>query len=214
MISLDEYLRQQISAWGPPALNQAMAEALRADSRLLRGRLTCAAADVVDLEPALAVPLAAAVEMVHSASLALDRGDRLGALAGLSLVSRALWLVGVATTLAGAPADASQMALERLSEAVGAEGLSGGRAAEWTHAPEWDVERVRDKTSGSLLAAGMGMVGDLAGAPPATGVVLIEFGRRLGIAAVAESVADPVEVLESLGSRATVLAGLAREFLE
>ncbi|MBN4049797.1 hypothetical protein JYT84_00055 [bacterium AH-315-M10] len=215
-VPVEAYLEQVFDSVEPANLREALRAAVRADVSRIRSRLMLEAARMLGLDPAPVIPAAAAVEMVHSAGrLMLDRDEPLAALSAISLVSRALWLTGVATVHAGASGEASRSALERLSEAIGLEGLAGGIAGELTEDPDWDWERVAEKTRGSLFAAAMGMVADLAGVVPAEAASLAEFGRRFGIAqGEARSVADPLAVLAGLGRRAQGLVALAKDYLE
>ena len=207
----------------PPGLAAALRHAVFPGGARLRPRLCLAVARACgEDEPALAEAAAAAVELLHCASLVHDDlpcfddaatrrgrpsvhrafGERLAVLAGDALI-----VLAFETLAVGAAQRPERLAglVAGLAAAVGAPaGIAAGQA--WECEPRPDrVEYHRQKTG--ALFAGAAMLGALAaGAEPAPWRV---FGERLGLAyQVADDIrdvaADPAELGKPIGRDAAL----------
>jgi geranylgeranyl diphosphate synthase type II len=128
----------------PPALHEAMRYTLLLPGKRLRGIVVLATAGMLKGDPDDALPLAAAVEMVHASSLILDdlpsmdnatlrRGKptlhRVAGEANAILASVALLNAAFAVVLGAEELGEKRRgeAARRLARAIGAEGLVGGQ---------------------------------------------------------------------------------------
>jgi geranylgeranyl pyrophosphate synthase len=146
---------------------------------------------------------AAAVELVHSASLVLDDlpsmddalrrrgrpalhvtwGVATAELVSVALLSRAFELVAKAP---GAPAGARARMAAELAAAVGAEGCCGGQAADLGADPSAltleDLEAIHSRKTGALFVAAVRCGALAGGASDAALASLTRFARNLGLA--------------------------------
>lgn len=182
-------------------VQQSMAYTLHAPSKRVRPVLTLLAAEIVGGEAARALPAAAAVELVHTASLILDDlpamddaplrrgrrpnhqeyGDAMAILAAFGLLNAAYG------TLAGEhePALASRLT-KLLSGAIGIEGLIGGQALDLL-ATEQEIgfemlERIHRRKTGALFSAAAVAGALVAEGSPEDVARLEGFARNLGLA--------------------------------
>ena len=186
---------------GTAVLDEAMRYSLLAGGKRIRPVLALATADALGRDPAEVLPLAAAIEMIHTYSLihddlpamdddALRRGkptchvaygEDVAILAGDGLFAEALNLA--LTRQPGEPAHVLA-AVAELTAAAGVGGMVGGQYLDVSAAGELDPARLRhlhELKTGRLIAASVGCVLLLCGVGgPAT----IHFGRfaaELGI---------------------------------
>lgn len=192
--------RAASSAEAPPALAAAAREAMDAERPWVEAELVASAArwaglpaDVTDvLQRAVAVACAARRAVCDPAT---DRALPLG------LAARAVSLLAGGCAAHDVDPGRALLAVERLTDALGDAGVAGGLLASEDADPAWVAER-RD---GPLLAAGMGLVADLAGAAPAETVRLVELGRRVALARVGVGDLDPLALLVPCGAGAGAL---------
>jgi len=131
-----------------PHLEAALQQATTVTGKLVRARLVLAAARAHGLADSEALPLAAAVEYFHTASLLLDdlpcmddasvrrgqrcvhrvHGEATAILAALALINRAYLLLGLA--FAGQPEEIRREAMAGVDACLGPAGLVGGQAAD------------------------------------------------------------------------------------
>ncbi|MEB2344825.1 MAG: polyprenyl synthetase family protein [Deltaproteobacteria bacterium] len=193
----------------PRGLHAAMRHLVFPGGKRLRPALAFAAAEAVGGQPEHALPLAAAVELVHTYSLVHDDlpcmdddderrgrptvhvayGEATAVLAGDALLAAAF------ETLAQAPGDAARTvaALRELAHAAGAAQLVGGQADDLDFDParvdEAWVDSVHRRKTAALFAAAVGGGARLAGA----GEPELERLRRFALATgVAFQIADDV----------------------
>ena len=182
-------------------VQRAMAYTLQAPSKRVRPVLTLLAAEIVGGEAARALPAAAAVELVHTASLILDDlpamddaplrrgrpsnhkefGEAIAILAAFGLLNAAF------ATLAAEyePSVASRLT-KLVSAAVGVDGLIGGQALDLM-ATEQDIgfemlERIHRGKTGTLFSAAAVSGALVAGGTPEDVARLDAFARNLGLA--------------------------------
>jgi geranylgeranyl diphosphate synthase type II len=212
--ALEESLAEAVGGDGPPRLAAAMRHALFPGGARIRPCLCLGVAGALgDPRPALALGAAAAVELLHCASLVHDdlacfddaplRRGRPSVQAAFGqatavLVGDAL-IVAAFETLARAGAGAPGLLAELvglLARAVGPrQGLIAGQA--WEAEPAVDLERYHRAKSAALFEAAMA-AGALAGgaAPERWGLP----GRLLGLAyQLADDLADALGADQELG---------------
>ncbi|MFD1911990.1 polyprenyl synthetase family protein [Halodurantibacterium flavum] len=203
---LDQFeteLAARLPASGPaPRLIEAMDYVLMAPSKRFRAGLVLLLAEAADVPRAAALDLAAAIEMLHGASLIFDDlpcmddaplrrgrasahaqfGESVAVLAGISLLSLAYEVVA---TSADIPADRRAAIVALLTGSVGHAGLSAGQDLDLHGDPSGGVGAVtvahRLKT-GSLFLASVRAVAALADLPPPQTEALCRFADALGLA--------------------------------
>ncbi|WP_127586006.1 polyprenyl synthetase family protein [Paenibacillus koleovorans] len=222
MPGLQEYIRERASQveaelrrvmpdeWSVPAtLSEAMNYSLLAGGKRLRPIFVLAAAEAVegaiDLVPA-ALPVACAIEMIHTYSLIHDDlpamddddyrrgrltnhkvyGEAMAILAGDGLLTHAFYSVVQAARRHGVPADRALAIVEELSAFAGPKGMVGGQAADMlgeqglTKLEELEYIHLR-KTS-DLIVFSLRAGAIVGGASPKQLEELETFGRCIGLA--------------------------------
>jgi geranylgeranyl diphosphate synthase type II len=202
---------------------------LFAGGKRIRPLLVMAAGEAVGGAPEALMPLACAVEMIHTYSLihddlpAMDNddlrrgkptshkvfGEAIAILAGDALLTRALHL------LSDAPPQASADEVRRrlraaaiLGEAAGTSGLIGGQVADLEAEGRDDVtladlERLHRAKTGALLAACVVGGGVLGGADESDLARLSQYADAIGLAfQVVDDVLDATEGAARLGKTA------------
>ena len=215
------------SAW-PATIHRAVRYSLFAGGKRIRPLLALAAARAAGADALVAMPLACAVEMIHTYSLIHDDlpamddddlrrgkptshkvfGEAVAILAGDALLTRAFHL------LVDLPADADGDRLRRrlqaaaiLGEACGTTGLIGGQVedleAEGRAVDAATLERLHRAKTGALLGACVrgGAVLGRASAP--TLACLERYASAIGLAfQVVDDILDATEGAERLGKTA------------
>lgn len=218
--SIQEYIQDQAALverelmhslpeeWNvPKALRESMMYSLMAGGKRLRPILMLAAAESLDFGQASAVmPVALAVEMIHTYSLihddlpAMDNddfrrgkptnhkvyGEAMAILAGDALLTHAFFSVVQAVRKHGVPAERIVDIVEDLSKLAGARGMVGGQAADMLG--EQGITRLDEleyihlhKTS-DLIIFSLKAGGRIAGANAKHLQALERFGTCLGLA--------------------------------
>jgi geranylgeranyl diphosphate synthase, type II len=197
---VDAELRRLITDSGSP-VQQSMAYTVHAPSKRVRPVLTLLAAELCGGTSARALPAAAAVELVHAASLILDDlpsmddaplrrgrpanhrqfGEAIAILAAFGLLNAAFGTVARAYT-----GDVATELAALVSEAVGIDGLIGGQAADLL-ATEQQIsfqmlERIHRGKTGALFVAAATAGALTAGAAPEPIGALTAFAKNLGLA--------------------------------
>jgi len=188
---------------GTDRLEEAMRYSLLAGGKRIRPVLALATAEALGHDPDDVLPLAAAIELIHTYSLIHDDlpamddddmrrgqptchvayGEDVAILAGDALFAEAFRLV--LTEQAGAPADVIAAARE-LAAAVGADGMVGGQyldvAADGGGAGDADaLRRLHELKTGRLIAASVVCVVLLCGATGPATLGLGRFAAELGV---------------------------------
>jgi geranylgeranyl diphosphate synthase type II len=215
------------SAW-PATIHRAVRYSLFAGGKRVRPLLALAAGEAVGGDTDEVMPLALAVEMVHTYSLIHDDlpcmddddlrrgkptshkvfGEAVAVLAGDALLTRAFHL------LAEVPPSFEADRLRRrlhataiLGEAAGTRGLIGGQVEDLEHegraiGPE-SLERLHRAKTGALLAACVHGGAVLGGAKPPELTALQRYGAAVGLAfQVVDDVLDATEDAAQLGKTA------------
>jgi geranylgeranyl diphosphate synthase type II len=201
-------LETYLAAWEgiPDTLNQAIRYTLLADGKRLRPALALGAAEMIAGDDTPALPLACALEMIHTYSLIHDDlpcmddddirrgkptshkvyGEAIAILAGDGLLTMAFELL--------AKADNSQVIAE-VARAAGVAGMVGGQVAdlqsERHHLDADDLKDVHRRKTGALIRASVRAGGLVAGANAAQLAILTAFGENIGFAfQIADDILD------------------------
>jgi geranylgeranyl diphosphate synthase type II len=217
----------ETGAW-PPTIHEAIRYSLFAGGKRVRPLLALAAGEAVDGDPSDVMPLACAVEMIHTYSLIHDDlpamddddlrrgkptchkafGEAIAILAGDALLTRAFHL------MADAPPSLDGRALARrlratalLGEACGTRGLIGGQVmdleSEGRAVGAGDVERIHRAKTGALLSACVGGGAVLGGASKGDEERLARYASAVGLAfQIVDDILDATEGAEQLGKTA------------
>jgi geranylgeranyl diphosphate synthase, type II len=196
---IDDYLEQLHfgqNIEGVATLEEAMRYSLLAGGKRIRPVLALATAEALDRDPADVLPLAAAIEMIHTYSLihddlpamdddALRRGkptchvafgEDVAILAGDGLFAEALRLA--LTEQRGEPPEVLD-AVRELTAAVGVGGMVGGQFLDVTGGTE--LRRVHGLKTGALIAASVGCVLALEGLDGPATIPFRRFAAELGV---------------------------------
>ncbi|MBA2629935.1 MAG: polyprenyl synthetase family protein [Thermoleophilaceae bacterium] len=197
---VDAYLRGLAFASQPGTerLEEAMRHSLLAGGKRVRPVLTLATAAALGRDPADVLPLAAAIEMIHTYSLIHDDlpamddddlrrgkptchvafGEDVAILAGDGLFAEALRL---ALTGQEGPPAAVLAAVNEVVSAAGVGGMVGGQFLDVAAPDAVDLRRLHELKTGALIAASVGCVLALEEvAPPAT-IPFRRFAAELGV---------------------------------
>ena len=202
---LDDALDQVFQPLGtpPPVLHEALRYTLLSPGKRFRGILVLAASDLLKGNRDCAVPLACAVEMVHTASLILDDlpsmdnaslrrgrptlhravGEANAILAAVGLLNGAFALIGSAPAIKDG---IRRKAALRLTEAIGAEGLLGGQVVDLEstgkHLDLDALEYIHSHKTGALFMAAA-EIGLLCGGGGAREIEpMRRYAKNLGLA--------------------------------
>lgn len=201
--ALDGYLPK---ADEPPAnLHAAIRYSLFIGGKRLRPILALAGAEVAGADPKIALPLACALECIHTFSLihddlpAIDNddlrrghptnhkvyGEAAAILAGDALLALAFELIQKCRERARAEAVLDAIAM--VSTASGTRGMVGGQVTDIECEGATDlgistVESIHERKTGALLSVSLLAGARLAEAGPSLIAALAEYGRRVGLA--------------------------------
>jgi geranylgeranyl diphosphate synthase, type II len=189
----------------PDTIYAAMRYSLLAGGKRLRPILCLASCEAVGGNPDIAIPMACALEMIHTMSLihddlpAMDNddyrrgkltnhkvyGEDIAILAGDGLLAYAFEYI--ATHTQGVSADRVLKAIANLARAVGADGLVGGQVVdlESEGKPDISIETliyIHNHKTGALFQSSVVCGALLAGATEAEIEKLSKFAQNIGLA--------------------------------
>ncbi|WP_310415867.1 geranylgeranyl diphosphate synthase CrtE [Chamaesiphon sp. OTE_8_metabat_110] len=189
----------------PDTIYAAMRYSLLAGGKRLRPILCLASCEAVGGDPDLALPMACALEMIHTMSLihddlpAMDNddyrrgkltnhkvyGDDIAILAGDGLLAYAFEYI--ATQTQGVSADRVLKAIAHLARAVGANGLVGGQVVDLESEGKSDISietliYIHNHKTGALFQSSVVCGAILAGATTAEIEKLAKFAQNIGLA--------------------------------
>lgn len=210
VLEIEEALRASIpQEWDiPPALRESMMYSLEAGGKRLRPILVLSAAEAVSRNASarnIAMPIACAIEMIHTYSLihddlpAMDNddyrrgkptnhkvyGEAMAILAGDGLLTHAFYAITRSAAMGASPETALEIVSD-LARLAGAPGMVGGQAADMlgeqgvTSLEELEyihLHKTSDLVVFSVLAGAR-----IGGASPSQLEALQTFARKLGLA--------------------------------
>lgn len=208
----------------PGRLRESMSYSLLAGGKRLRPILCLAAAERSGVSPENAMPMALAMEFIHTASLIHDDlpcmddddlrrgsptnhkvfGEAIAVLAGDALLS---WAFGYSLShlsANGIPSDRVLRAVSMLSEAVGPEGICGGQVLDTDPESQRDepdfVYKIAYFKTAVLIRASVvsgAMLGDI---PDSMLRCYYDYGTNLGVAfQIVDDILDVTATREALG---------------
>jgi geranylgeranyl diphosphate synthase type II len=220
--ALDRYLPSESTR--PARLHQAMRYSLFAGGKRMRPALCLAAAAACGGDEREALPLACAVECIHTYSLihddlpAMDNddfrrgkptnhkvfGEGLAILAGDALLTQAFELAALSR---GWPRYSHQDLVLELARAAGSLQLVGGQAAdleaEGKKIPLAGLRYIHERKTSALLRCSTRLGGMSANCAPAQFRALSDFGYYVGLAfQVIDDILDVTQTSEQLGKTA------------
>jgi geranylgeranyl diphosphate synthase, type II len=224
--ALDEALPSD-SVW-PDTIHRAVRYSLFAGGKRIRPILVLAAGEAVGGRPVDLMPLACAVEMIHTYSLIHDDlpamddddlrrgkptshkvfGEAIAILAGDALLTRAFHLLAETPPEADAPWMRRRLlATAILGEACGTTGLIGGQVedleSEGRRISAEALERLHRAKTGALLGACVRGGAALGGASPEQQQSLGRYASAVGLAfQVVDDILDTTEGADQLGKTA------------
>jgi geranylgeranyl diphosphate synthase type II len=190
----------------PLQLKESIDYSVKAGGKRLRPILVLAAAESLGGSIAQAMPVACAVEMIHTYSLihddlpAMDNddyrrgrltnhkvfGEAMAILAGDALLTHAFYSAVQAFRRNGVPAEQVIAIIEDLSEYAGARGMVGGQAADLLGEQGLtsieQLEYIHQHKTSDLIVFCLRSGGRIAGAAEQQLQALEQFGRHLGLA--------------------------------
>jgi geranylgeranyl diphosphate synthase, type II len=206
-----QWVEQALDHYVPPAdafprsLHESVRYSLFCGGKRLRPLLTIAGSEVVGGSAEMVMPLACAVECIHTFSLihddlpAIDNddlrrghptnhkiyGEAIAILAGDALLALSFELIGKCR--ASAPVERVLSVLEMIAQATGTNGMVGGQVVdiESERKEDIDVEMVKwihGRKTGSLLTASLLGGALLAGATNEQVAALTIYGENMGLA--------------------------------
>lgn len=190
----------------PETLRESMMYSLMAGGKRLRPILMLAAVEALNGSTESAIPVACAVEMIHTYSLIHDDlpamddddyrrgkltnhkvyGEAMAVLSGDALLTHAFYSVVQAYRIYEVPAERVLDIVEDLSRLAGAPGMVGGQAADMqgeqglTRLEE--LEYIHTHKTSDLIVFSLKAGGHLAGANPKQLQALEKFGYNIGLA--------------------------------
>ncbi len=220
--ALDRYLPRATAR--PATLHRAMRYSLFAGGKRLRPALCLAAAEACGGTWEAALPLACAVECIHTYSLihddlpAMDNddfrrgkptnhkvfGEGIAILAGDALLTIAFEMAARAR---GWPRYPHQRLILELAEAAGSRQLVGGQVAdleaEGRSVSLAELRYIHERKTSALLRCAVRLGGMSANCPPAQLEALSQFGHAVGLAfQVIDDILDVTQSSEQLGKTA------------
>jgi geranylgeranyl diphosphate synthase, type II len=201
-VSLENFLPD---SWQVPAkLREAMVYSLMAGGKRIRPLLVIAATESLQGSREAALPVACAIEMIHTYSLvhddlpAMDNddfrrgkptnhkvfGEAAAILAGDGLLTHAFYSVAQASSRYHVPAEQVLAIVEELSRYAGPCGMVGGQAADMeaeqgTTGLE-ELRYIHEHKTGDLIVFALRAGGRIASASPDQLLALERFGRCIG----------------------------------
>jgi geranylgeranyl diphosphate synthase type II len=190
----------------PTGLREAVSYSLMAGGKRLRPIFVLAAAEALGGSDTAALPIACAIEMIHTYSLihddlpAMDNddyrrgkltnhkvyGEAMAILAGDALLTHAFHAASQAYKLYGVPAEEVLSIIEELSVFAGASGMVGGQVADMQGEQGLtrleDLEYIHTRKTSDLIVFSLRAGGRIGGANERQLNGLTRFGQCIGLA--------------------------------
>jgi geranylgeranyl diphosphate synthase type II len=222
--ALDETLPDETNY--PPVIFQAVRYSLFAGGKRLRPILCMAGAEAVGGEERVVLPVACALEMIHTYSLIHDDlpamddddlrrgrptshrvfGEATAILAGDALLTEAFALMSARRRMSGIPPERILDVIQEIAQAAGFWGMVGGQIAdirsEATAADAETLLYIHTRKTGAMIVASVRAGAILSGARADDVEALAAYGRHVGLAF---QIAD--DILNVEGDAATLGKG-------
>ncbi|HCU24740.1 MAG TPA: polyprenyl synthetase [Deltaproteobacteria bacterium] len=225
---VDQALRNSLPPAGewPQRLHESMNYSLNAGGKRLRPILAIAAAETLGKSHAEVLPVACALEMIHTYSLIHDDlpamddddlrrgsptnhkvfGEAIAILAGDSLLTEAFALIAASSTPERAAATLE--VIRRIAQASGSRGMAGGQAVDLLSEKKKisveELEKLHRHKTGKLIQVSVEAGAIMAGAEAHQLQALSHFGECIGLSfQIADDVLDiegGVEIGKDIGS--------------
>jgi geranylgeranyl diphosphate synthase type II len=227
--ALNQYLDTTNS--DPEIIHEAMRYSVFAGGKRLRPVLVLAGAEICGKRPEIALPTAAAMELIHTYSLVHDDlpamddddlrrgrptnhkvyGEAVAILAGDALLTKAFELIAKNAKITGVRPQTVPAVLELIARGAGTFGMIGGQVLDMqAEGGKW--KKLKDHTSflqdihrhktAALIRASLQAGATLAGANPKQFKALGLYGDHIGMAfQIADDILDVVADKKKLGKR-------------
>jgi len=190
----------------PPRVHKAVRYSLFAGGKRLRPILTLAAVEAVGGKAGDALPVACALELIHTYSLVHDDlpamddddlrrgrptshkvfGEALAILAGDALLTEAFRLMARPDLMKNVPSRRRLAAIHTLALNAGSQGMVGGQvmdmASEGGEIKPDILEYIHSHKTGALIGAAVAVGAVIGGGSPREVRALEEYGRKVGLA--------------------------------
>lgn len=210
----------------PEQLRESILYSVMSGGKRLRPLMTLAATKAVGGSVEAALPVACAIELIHTYSLIHDDlpamddddyrrgrltnhkvyGEAMAILAGDGLLTHAFYMITQAAKHHDIPAQAVLDIIAEVSMRAGVAGMVGGQAADMLgEQGETDFAQltyIHQHKTGDLLIAALKSGGHAAGANPQQLAALERYGRSIGLAfQIQDDILDVIGDEEKLGKR-------------
>jgi geranylgeranyl diphosphate synthase type II len=207
-VKIDRAIRELLPPLNsfPEQLHESIYYTLFAGGKRLRPLLAIASCEAVGGESDKCLPLACAIELIHTYSLvhddlpAMDNddyrrgqltahkkfGEAIAILTGDALLTEAFYLLS-SPVFAGGDSILSRQIIHELSEASGSRGMVGGQAFDLALEGKEDVtlemlENLHRRKTGALISASVGTGARIGGASDGELEALKSYGQKVGLA--------------------------------
>jgi geranylgeranyl diphosphate synthase type II len=224
-LKVDVYLDRLFQNQGAsPELREAVRYSLLAGGKRIRPILTIAASEACGGSKEWAIPVGAAIEMIHTYSLihddlpAMDNddlrrgrptshkvfGEAMAILAGDTLLTESFFLL---TSLEGIPSETLLKIVNEVARAAGIDGMAGGQAldlkAEGKEISKGELEILHRMKTGCLIQASVASGALLAGASEKDLMAIRRYGEAIGLAfQITDDILNVEGETSELGKRA------------
>jgi geranylgeranyl diphosphate synthase type II len=227
---VEEYFKKQINApETPPLLSEAMSYSFLAGGKRLRPALAFAANNAVGGTASVCIPVACAIEMIHTYSLihddlpAMDNddyrrgkltnhkvyGEAMAILAGDGLLTHAFHVLSSGALETGLHAEQTLRMVQELSKYAGIGGMVGGQVNDMLGEKESlsrdQLEAIHVRKTGDLIVFSLRAGGICGGASEEQLNALTRFGYLLGLAFqiqddILDVIGDEIKLGKKVGS--------------
>jgi geranylgeranyl diphosphate synthase type II len=224
---IDQRLDKFVQSRGPTKIWESMKYSLMAGGKRLRPVLSLAAAEILGCDIEKVIPVACAIEMIHTQSLihddlpSLDNddlrrgkptnhvvyGEALAIIAGDALFAYAFNLIVKETPVSVSRENLARV-IQEISHAAGADGMCGGQALDISIEKKTEVDDailqfIHTHKTGAIIRAAVRSAAILAGADEEQLFSLTLYAENIGLAfQIVDDVLDVTGKTEQLGKKA------------